>query len=492
MSAKPKSEPKQLPVKIRPELNVEKWSIWQPANARTGVPRERLIERQVTLPNGNKVTAKLTVSPTTKGDLTTRDQRVYYALVKQWQDRGGKSDYTPFSMQALARHLKMAWGQSTIDSLRGSLSRLRGTLFEWEQAFEDKTTGRVLKLLDTFNLLSDLKIVSTSDDGKVNREVGYFRFNDAVLKNLLANHTKPVLFHVVLSFKSDIAQIFYTHLDLVLADKTSFERRSKELFEQLGLDSKEYRYVSVRKRVLERIMPELEGKPVTTGKIISLRLELTKDKSDIKVVVRKGKVTPAIAEDVLEEPTPKILALPVQSEHARKAEELVRYFHNVFHGAKDCFPTGRAQDQAATLIARHGEDKARYIVEYAHKEAPKTKFKAATFGAVMNYETRAIKDFETQEEAKRIVLQHKLAEEAKEQQESAKVAAEEKAFRAFLDSLTEVEMQEFETQAFEKASDYGLGHFLNRYRANRDPESPSAMSCRRFILSRHFAETQKG
>src|SRR5262249_14836121 len=154
---------------------------------------------------------KLTVAPTTMGDLTTRDQRVYYALVKQWEKEGRRSGFIPFSMQALARHLKMPWGQTTLESLKGSLFRLRGTLLVWEQAFEDKTTGRVLSLLDTFNLLSDLKIVRTRDDGKVNRGVGYFRFNDAVLKNLLVNHTKPVLFDVVLSFKSEIAQILYTH-----------------------------------------------------------------------------------------------------------------------------------------------------------------------------------------------------------------------------------------------------------------------------------------
>src|SRR4051794_142166 len=158
MAAKSKKDQKNLPERIRPELNVEKWSIWQPANARTGPPRERVIEREITLPDGNRVNAKLTVAPTTKGDLTTRDQRVYYALVKHWGDRGRKSDFTPFSIHALARHLKMPWGQTTLDSLRGSLHRLRGTYFVWEQAFEDKATGRVLSLLDTFNLLSDLKI----------------------------------------------------------------------------------------------------------------------------------------------------------------------------------------------------------------------------------------------------------------------------------------------------------------------------------------------
>src|SRR5262249_1494274 len=149
-AAKPKKDPSNLPERIRPELNVEKWSIWQPANARTGPPRERVFEREITLPNGNRVTGKLTDATPTKGDRTTRDQRVYYALVKHWGDRGRRSDFTPFSKKRLARHLRMPWNPSTSESLDASLLRLAGTFFIWEQSFEDKTTGRVLSLLDTF------------------------------------------------------------------------------------------------------------------------------------------------------------------------------------------------------------------------------------------------------------------------------------------------------------------------------------------------------
>ena len=85
-SPKPKKEQSRfsdLPEKIRPELNIEKWAIWQPANARTEL-RERVFERTIEAADGSKVTAKLTVAPTTKGNLTTRDQRVYYALNVQW------------------------------------------------------------------------------------------------------------------------------------------------------------------------------------------------------------------------------------------------------------------------------------------------------------------------------------------------------------------------------------------------------------------------
>ena len=451
MAAKPKKEPKNLPERIRPELNVEKWSIWQPANARTGSPRERVIQRAITLADGTQVTAKLTVAPTTKGYLTTRDQRVYYALVKQWGERGRKSDFTSFSIQVLARHLKMPWGQSTLDSLTGSLYRLRGTMFVWEQAFEDKTTGRVLSLLDTFNLLSDLKIVRTKDDGRANREVGYFRFNDAILKNLLVNHTKPVLFDVVLSFKNETAQILYTHLDLILHDKTSYERRTKELFEDIGLDGKDYKYVSVRKRALARALPELEGKPVTTGKILSAKLEPTKDGADFKLVIRKGKATVAIAQEPKEQKA-EVIALPIQSQEAREAEELVRHFHRLFHGAKESFPTGRALDQATTLIARHGAEKARHLIDFAHKEAQATKFKVAAFGGILQYESRALQEFESSRQGRRRTLGAERDQILKQVDDSRKQAIDER-ITAYLESLSAQARAELDTQALATAKD---------------------------------------
>jgi hypothetical protein len=475
-----------LPEKIRPEKNIEKWPIWHPANARTGPPQERVFERKILLPDGSRVTAKLTVAPTTKGNLTTRDQRVYYALNKQWRERGESTTFTPFSKQRLAKLLGMPWNQSTRESLDGSLYRLRGTFFIWEHAFEDKATGRVLSRLDTFNLLSDLKITRTSDDGKVNREVGYFRFHDAILKNLLANHTKPVFFDVVLSFRSEIAQLLYTHLDLILADKASFERRTKELFEDLGLEGSAYKNLSNRKQKLEPALKELEGKPITTGTIVKAALEPTKDGKDFKLVIRKGRAGKSIVAH--SEPS-SVVPLPgpePQGEPSNEAQDLVRHFHRVFHGTEECHPSGKALDQAAGLLARCGMKKARHVIAFAHREAARTHFKVATFGGVLQYEARAIKDFEHQEYAKRQQLEQKHAEETKRAQEAAQTLAEEKAFSHFWESQTDTERGAFKAAAIEHAPSYGLGFVLRHYRRQRDSETQTGEAYLRMLLKAHF------
>ena len=138
-----------------------------------------------------------------------------------------------------------------------------------------------------FNILADLKIIKRRVDGHITREAGYFKFNDFILKNIFNNYSKPVLLEVVLSFKSEIAQLLYTHLDLMLARRTTYERKTRELFDDLGLDGKAYRNVSNRVQKLKPALEELTGVRLSTGFIVSATLEKTADGKDYKIVIVK-------------------------------------------------------------------------------------------------------------------------------------------------------------------------------------------------------------
>ena len=394
--------------KIRPELNLEKWSIWQPAKSKTQ-PQARVIEREITSAGGDKITGKLKVGYTDQGPLTTEDQKTYYALVKQWEDRGRPDDYTSFSLRGISRLLKKRWGTNVIDSLTESLMRLRGTLLVWENSYFDSTTKETAELIDTFNILAELKIVRRKIDGVVNREVGYFRFNDLTLRNLQTNHTKPVLFDVVLSFNSEIAQLIYTHIDLILAGNMFYDRRTKELFEDLGITGTAYqRRPSKRKKVLEAALRELQGLPLSKGGIIaSATIEKTKDQKDYKVLFRKGPAIglPAAAQDSREVPATISLAVTERSSADQQGEQLIRYFHNVFFGVEASSTRPRHRDLAATIVARYGWDLAKYIVDFSHAEAQKTHFKIATFGGITQYITRALARYEQVVRERQVAIQ---------------------------------------------------------------------------------------
>ena len=89
----------------------------------------------------------------------------------------------------------------------------------------------------------------------------------------------------MLHFKSELAQVLYTYLDLILHDKTAYERRTKELFEELGLTGSAYVKASKRKQVLGPAIKELEGVALTTGRIASATIEETADGKDFKIVL---------------------------------------------------------------------------------------------------------------------------------------------------------------------------------------------------------------
>lgn len=417
--------------KIRPELNIEKWPLWKPASSKNP-PRVRAYEREITLPDGTRGTAKLTVGFTDKGDLTTEDQKTWYALIKDWEEKDRPEGLTSMSLRRLAKHLDRGWGTNVIDALTESLRRLRVTPFSWENSYFDKATGETIEILDTFNILSELKIVTRKKDGVVKRELGYFRFNDFIIKNILAKNTKPLLFHIVTSFKSEIAQILYTHIDLILTGSPLYERRTKELFDELGIIGKEYGYPSGRKRILERALKELSGKPLSSGGVIaSATLEKTKDGKDYKVIFRKGaapkaktSATDAPAQDEEREApdhAPQAQKLPTDAE--QKGEELLRHFHKVFFGIEATSTRSRHRDLATALVAQHGWEMAVHIVDFSHAAAQETNFKIATFGGITQYVDRAVASYHEQKrEQERQQQKESEAADQRRQERTAEAA----------------------------------------------------------------------
>jgi hypothetical protein len=276
---------------IRPELNIERWSIWQPSSSRAA-PRPRIIIREVTLENGSKVTSKVKVHYTDEGALTTFDQRVYYALIRIWEEEGRSIGTTNFSLRRLARILKMSWGPSTHKALLSSLTRLHITPFSWEHAFFDKEKGETLRTTgNAFHILSELHIEQWEKGKAITREQARFRFGERILKNLYANYTRPVCLDAVLSINSEIGQLLYTHIDLKIYGeaKTKYVRNTKELFfGDLALEGKTYRYPSKRKEKIEPALKELCGLRISDGVISSATLEPTKDGKDYKIIIVKS------------------------------------------------------------------------------------------------------------------------------------------------------------------------------------------------------------
>jgi len=389
--------------RIRAELNIEKWpAIWNPTHSKSHTKlnvQSRTLERESTAPDGTKTISKVAINPIAQlGDLTTEDQRTLYALIKHWEDRGKPQQETPFSIRHMAKLLhKKGWGTNVIDAVTGSLERLRGTLLVWTRSYRSKDQ-RVEDLETVYvNILSKLKIVRRKIDGHVTVEAGYFQFDDHILKNLLSNYTKPFLFDVFIDIQGEIALKLYSYLDLIMADKNRFERRTKELFEDLGIKGASYRHPSKRKQNLEKAFAELTGLMLTTGVLKSATIERTKDEKDFKAVFQKVSRSQLSAEDlappincVTEEPVVINDYSKRKDPLIEQAETAVRFFHRKIHGVENHVPQSKEVSQALTLIGQYGVEKTHSIVEYAAAQAAETNFKIQHFGAILSYTSRAL------------------------------------------------------------------------------------------------------
>ena len=396
---------KQKPEKIRVELNVEKWpALWRPAKSK-GAPKVRTLEREFSTKEGIRGTSKLEVGFTQYGTITTEDQKMFYALIRQWEESGKPSDRPVyFSDRLLSRLLhKKGWGTNVIEAITSSLRRLRTTPLRWVNSYHrNDRSGKSMEEETIFNFLEQLKIITRKQDGHITNQQGYFQFGRDILQNLLANYTKPLLDEEFFKLQSEIAQLLYTHVDLIMFDKTRYERCTKELFYDLGLlipENPSYRYASNRKQALQKPVAELVGKRLSTGELKSITIERTADDKDYKVVFIKGRVSKDVVVEELPLPAAELVVNHYQqdkSQPALDAEELVRHFHHCFHEVNSHEPQSKETSQALSLVSQHGLETAKYIVEFAHLEAARTKFDIQHFGAILNYTSRAVADLDRQ------------------------------------------------------------------------------------------------
>ena len=394
--------------KIRSELNIEKWpAIWQLSKSRSK-PALRVMERESATLDGNRVVSRVEVGYTQLGTLTTEEQKMFYVLIKLWEDCDKTDSQVFFSTRALARLLrKKGWGSNVIDSITKSLRKLRTIPIEWINSYYDQTKkGGVVVDRRPLTLLGDLRVIERRQDGAVNSSQGYFKFNDHILANLQLNYTKPVCIEEFFKLKSEIAQLIYSHIDLMLSDKSKYERKTRALFDDLGLKNVEYLLMYERKRAIDRALKELQGIRLSTGVLTSATIEKTADGKDYKVSFSKSASPVKLDAPTLPTELPSGIVINDYTKPKDKdpiieqAEALVGNFYKLFHGVEKHYVQSKETDQALSLITKHGLDRAKHIVSFAKYVASDTNYLPQTFGGILHYASRALSDFD--EKAKKL------------------------------------------------------------------------------------------
>lgn len=334
--------PKEERKIIRQELNIQKWPLFAPSTCRK---KSREITREIILENGDRITRKVTIGKVNENEvdiLRITDYKVFNILVKLWEEAGKPvSKRVPCSLYNISNSLKTTGGGRNYKELHKALGRLRGILITWEDSFYCKETNTVENLVTYFNLLEDLYIFERKK-GKADQPYfafSSFKLNYRIINNLLNNYSKPVYLDVILKFKKEISILLYGHIDLIMADKNLYERKTQELFSDLDLS--EYKYPSDRKRLLEPALRELEGVELTTGVLDYAKLEKTIDGKDWKAVFKKSRNRA------------KIEHKEEQKAINSDAVQAVEFFNQRFQDKKETL----TEDTAEKLIIEHSLDK---------------------------------------------------------------------------------------------------------------------------------------
>jgi hypothetical protein len=221
---------------------------------------------------------------------TTTTFKVFMAIIQLWRMQGSNiSGMVYFSDRQLCEVSGWSWSGMMAKRVREHLDILQGTSIDWEFSFKDG--DHIERLVSKMHLLEEVTYLERRMTYEHERFAANHvaRINNTLVQNMLNNVVRPINFEALRQISSDASTRLYMMLDMFLAKKTITERRATALLtEDLGYEGKRYKNRGERKRTLERLIKDLDGKELTSGKLV-LKMVETADKKDWKLVARKVK-----------------------------------------------------------------------------------------------------------------------------------------------------------------------------------------------------------
>ena len=151
-------------------------------------------------------------------------------------------------------------------------------------------------------------------------------------------------------------------------------------------------------------------------------------------------------------PPRKATPLPTKQEapaSALAAAGLVQCFYDTFFpGGPAGRPTSKELNQAQDLRDRLGEERARALIAYAHREAPQSRYRPRTFGGILHYERTAGAELAKLERHQA----RTRARQAREQHEAAYAGAYQDFLRALFQGTLKTTFPEA-SEAFQNAEE---------------------------------------
>jgi hypothetical protein len=351
---------KKTPI-VRSELNLEQNSVF---TVSTYHEKSREVSVTEISPHGEVYERKAIIGKTADGMetgiLTTHHFKIYLALIKFWEDAGRPvNDTIHFTILKIIKCLGLADSGSNYERIKRWLRNLRQIPLTFVDSFYVPEVAEHIDLTD-ITILNHLRVYERRNTGRSNKTRGYgeFQFDRYILQNLVNNHSHPLRFDVINSFKKhqDMSILLYTYIDRNLAFKDKYEVGLEKLFEHLDLSQNYVKFPSHRKAKLDPVLDEIRGKELSTGILSHADIQKTVDGQDYKLVCRKKPFPKKLNYQ------PAQLTLPIGTELDESE------IQESPEPGSELFPlligNGLTEKQAAKLISEKDPEVIRTQVEY--------------------------------------------------------------------------------------------------------------------------------
>lgn len=315
---------------VRPDYNVGKFATVLFASPYLrNLGDKRRVEWSMPLPRdlggavGERAVAAIVIRPLAELIVpTTTTFKLFMAVIQLWRMQGSDpSGMVYFSDRQLADVAGWKWSGVIAKRMREHLDILQGTAIDWEFSFRRGET--LERLVSKMHLLEEITHVERRLTFKHEAFTANHaaRINATLVQNMLDNVVRPINFEALRQIRGDASTRLYMMLDMYLAGKPKWERRSYELLTaDLGYEGARYENRGERKRTLARLIAALDGKELANGKV-GLRMEETADGRDWKLVARR--------ERRIERERPHVRTIRSQVDAEALADDLLESFRGL-------------------------------------------------------------------------------------------------------------------------------------------------------------------
>lgn len=229
------------------------------------------------------------------GVLTTRHQRMLFALQQIWQEQGGRmvrwdghrQGMVSVSSWTLEELMYGSHGGRQKDLVRQVIQELASIPVKVENFIGHD--GHI-HTLDVTGLIGGVEFANSRRDN--GQQLGFpwveIPLGALITSAFEASAVKPINMEVLRSLKRDTSALLYPKLDHHLATNGGVELRLDGLVEKLGMTAKDLCQRGRRRRKFQVVADELQSKPISKDDyVLDVRLEPTSDNHDDKLIAER-------------------------------------------------------------------------------------------------------------------------------------------------------------------------------------------------------------